>query len=62
MAAGISTVSHRAPPNIAAMPSMTNIAVAPVDFFKSALIKAPKQSMNRIISRWSWVGRFRFQP
>jgi hypothetical protein len=39
MAAGISTVSHWAPPNNAAMPSMTKIAVALVDFFKSALIR-----------------------
>ena len=43
-ATGISTVSHLVPPNKAANPRMTNIAVAPVDFFKSALIRTPKQN------------------
>jgi hypothetical protein len=46
MAAGISTASHRAPPNNAAMPSMTNIAVALVDFFKSALIRTTDKSKS----------------
>jgi hypothetical protein len=62
MAAGISTASHRAPPNNAAKPSMTNIAVALVDFFRSVLIRTT-EAMNKLNDLFARLhAAFRSQP